>query len=94
MNLITRRKNSQLKISDCNSFSEVGDSFIWFSWQQLSQTNMEVSQRKICLLLLCLLLGNHMDCSLPGSSVLRILQARILQWIAIFFFRGSSQPKD
>jgi len=34
------------------------------------------------------------DCSLPGSSVHGILQARILEWVAIPFFRGSSQPRD
>ena len=33
---------------------------------------------------------NHMDCSLPGSSVHGILQARILEWVAISFFRGAS----
>ena len=35
-----------------------------------------------------------MDCSLPGSSVYGILQARILEWVAIPFFRGSSQLRD
>ena len=35
-----------------------------------------------------------MDCSLPGSSVHGILQARILEWVAIPSSRGSSQPKD
>ena len=30
----------------------------------------------------------------PGSSVWRIFQARILEWIAISFSRGSSQPRD
>ena len=34
-----------------------------------------------------------MDCSLPGSSVLGILQARKLEWVAIPFSRGSSYPK-
>ena len=33
------------------------------------------------------------DYSLPGSSVNGILQARILEWVAIPFSRGSSQPK-
>ena len=33
---------------------------------------------------------NPMDCSLPGSSDHGILQARILQWVAISFSRGSS----
>ena len=35
-----------------------------------------------------------MDCSPPGSSVHEILQARILEWVAISFSRGSSRPKD
>ena len=35
-----------------------------------------------------------MDHSLPGSSTHRILQARILEWVAISFSRGSSQPRD
>ena len=35
-----------------------------------------------------------MDCSPPGSSVHGFLQARILEWVAIFFSRGSSQPRD
>ena len=35
-----------------------------------------------------------MDCSPPGSSVQGISQARILQWVAISFSRGSSQPRD
>ena len=34
------------------------------------------------------------DCSLPGSSVYGILRARILEWVAIPFSRGSSQPRD
>ena len=35
-----------------------------------------------------------MDCSQPGSSVHGILQARILEWVAIPFFKGSFQPRD
>ena len=35
-----------------------------------------------------------LDCSLPGSSVCGILQARILEWVAISFSRRSSQPRD
>ena len=42
---------------------------------------------------LCLTLCNSMECSLPGSSVHGILQARILEWVAISFSRGSSQPR-
>ena len=35
-----------------------------------------------------------MNCSLPGSSVHGILQARILEWVAISFSRGTSQPRN
>ena len=42
----------------------------------------------------CLTLCNPMDCSLPGSSVHRILQARILEWVVVPFSRRSSQPRD
>ena len=42
----------------------------------------------------CPTLCDPMDCSLPGSSLHGILQARILEWVAISFSRGSSQPRD
>ena len=42
----------------------------------------------------CATLCNPMDYSLAGSFIHEIFQARILQWIAISFSRGSSQPKD
>ena len=35
-----------------------------------------------------------MDCSLPGSSAHGILQARVLEWVAISFSRGASRPRD
>ena len=35
-----------------------------------------------------------MECSPPGSSVHGILQAKMLEWVAILFSRGSSQPRD
>ena len=39
----------------------------------------------------CPALCDPMNCSLPGSSVHGILQARILEWVAVPFSRGSSQ---
>ena len=42
----------------------------------------------------CPTLCNPMDCSSPDSSVLGILQARILEWVAMPSSRGSSQPRD
>ena len=43
---------------------------------------------------LCPTLCDPVDCSLPGSSIHGILQARILEWVTISFSRGSSQPRD
>ena len=37
---------------------------------------------------------NPMDCSPPGSTVHGVLLARILEWVAVPFSRGSSQPRD
>ena len=42
----------------------------------------------------CLTLIDPMGCSLSGSSVCGILQARILVWVSIPFSRGSSRPRD
>ena len=39
-------------------------------------------------------LWGPVDCSPPGSSVYGILQARILEWVAVSFSRGSSWPRD
>ena len=42
----------------------------------------------------CLTLSDLMDSSLPGSSVHRIFQASIQEWVAISFSRASSRPRD
>ena len=42
----------------------------------------------------CPTVCDPMDCSLLGSSVHGIFQARILEWVAIYFSRGTSQPRD
>ena len=42
----------------------------------------------------CLTLCDPMDCSSPGSSVHRIPQTRILEWVAITFSSGFAWPKD
>ena len=50
----------------------------------------------VCVLVTqsCPSICDPMDCSLPGSSVHWILQARILEWVTIPFSRGSSQSRD
>ena len=49
----------------------------------------------ICLCVLsCVWLCDLLDCRPAGSSLYGILQARILEWVAIPFSRGSSWPRD
>ena len=74
----------------------------------LIETYFELTSRIIrlkkcfcCFKLLCVLsffsgvwLCSPINCSLPGSSVHGILQARILEWVVIPSARGSSQPRD
>ena len=61
------------------------ESLIWsFSFQNV---NVLVTES-------CPALCDPTDCSLPGSSVCGMFQARILEWVAIFFSRGSSWPRD
>ena len=54
----------------------------------------EWKKLKVLVAQLCLALCDAMDCSLPGSTVLGILQARILEWVAIPFSRGFSQMSE
>ena len=68
------------------------------SWTQLSNSEATTTVGFLCAecpQLLCHVpLCDPMDCSLPGSSVHRILQARIPEGVAMPSFRGSSQPRD
>ena len=57
--------------------------WVWFCLESES----EVTQS-------CPTLCDPMDCSLRGSSIHGIFQARILNWVAISFSRGSFQPRD
>ena len=59
-----------------------------------------VSNRIVCCCLFSSLMAKSshlfyspMDCSPPGSSDLGSPQARILEWVAISFFKGSPQPR-
>ena len=56
-------------------------------WNFIKQKESEVAQ-------LCPTLCDPIDCSLPGSTVHGISQARILEWVAISFSRRSSRPRD
>ena len=63
-------------------FVPVVDS-LGLSYFKLTESESEVAQS-------CPTLRNPVDCSPPGSSLHGILQARILEWVAISFSRGSA----
>ena len=58
------------------------------------QIQCHLLQKSVTVTQSCLTLCDPMDCNPPGSSVHGILQARILEWVAIPFFKGSSRPRD
>ena len=78
--------HKEAKLSSTPAFSR-GLFFSGHIWDISSESESEVVQ-------LCLTLRDPMDCSLPGSSIHGIFQARVLEWVAISFSRGSSQPRD
>jgi len=53
---------------------------MWEKWSEVTQS--------------CPTLCDPMDCSLLDSSVHAVFQARVLEWVAISFSKGSSQPRD
>ena len=63
----------------------VGWPFISLKWSEVKWSEVAQSCPTLC---------NPMDCSPPGFSVHGIFQARVLQWVAISFSRGSSWPRD
>ena len=62
---------------------------------QLPISTYYTHSKRVCVFIQsCLILGDSMDCSSPGSSVHGILQATILEWVAMPSSRGSSQPNN
>ena len=88
--MIRRRKDLLLAASKKNT-------------RDLSQSNISLNYKTgdifklrmgVLVAQSCPTLCGPMDCNPPGSSVHGILQSRILEWVAIPFSRGSSQPRD
>ena len=77
-------------------FSIISNSRTWH-WCKVSvwfQGTLSYVHVRVKSLQLCLTLCDPMDCSPPGSPVYGILQAGILEWVAMPCSRGSSWPKD
>ena len=97
--ILTKHSNI-LNLLDCQKLKEqeywiLSNTYLLHYWQdsKLSRLVLKIIGR------LCMLshfshvqLCDPMDCSPPGSSVHGILQARILEWVAVSFSRGSSRP--
>ena len=66
------------------------------SWTWLSDQHTHVDLKYSCVCISRSVMSDcdPMDCSPPGSSAHGILQARILEWVAMPFTRGSSQSRD
>ena len=75
-----------------NSF-ESNASFKILHWISVCFPDSVVPAVQVCAQS-CLTLCDPVDCTPSGSSVYGILQARVLEWIAVPFSRGSSWPKD
>ena len=61
--------------------------------------NVRIQLKDVCVCAhtcaqLCPALCDLMNCNLPGSSVYRIFQAKIMERVAISFSRGSSRSRD
>ena len=60
--------------------------FIHFAVQQKEKQHCKaIMLLWVSVTQLCLILCDHMDCNPPGSSVHGILQASVLEWVAIFY---------
>ena len=61
---------------------------------EIKVTSLQAKKDQCSVAQLCPILCNAMECSPPSSSVHKISQARILEWVAIFSFRGSIWTRD
>ena len=93
---------SELKWTEMGEFNS-NDHYIYYCGQESlkrNRVNLIVNKRVqdavkfSSVTQSCLTLCDPIDCSLAGSSVHEIFQAKVLEWIAISFSRGSSQTRD
>ena len=86
----TNSLNAHFSFPWCSGLSKPTDNFSGplkcpFSFKEVKKWSEMKSLSRVC---------NPMDYSLPGFSIHGIFQARILEWLAIFFSRGCSQPRN
>ena len=86
------RQAHQLRLAGYRAFGL----WLWWHTALVAPWHVESSQFLVFSLVTqsCLTLCDLMDCRLPGFSIHGIFQVRVLEWVAISFSRGSSQPRD
>ena len=77
-----------------SSIPSVANKTDFFSLDQITILYWEMGESESEVAQLCPTLCDPMDCSLPGSSVHGIFQARVLEWVAISSSRRAFQPRD
>ena len=83
------------QVQDCSwVFAVAGDGHILFITAEAYLMSSRALVHACSVAQPCPALCNRRDCSLPGSSIHGILQARTLEWVAFPFSRGSSRPRD
>ena len=81
-------------LTDLVAVVESKMNFWWCTGTRNRSVVLRELRVKVKVAQLCPTLCHRVDCSLPGSFVHGIPQARILEWVAISFSRGSFQPRD
>ena len=93
-------KRKKKKNSVVNSQSRINKSLLAIKLSKFTHTHPHTHTHTHIYLYMCLCAKSCLsfcdptNCSLPGSSVHGIFQARILEWVAFSFSRGSSPPRD
>ena len=91
---LLQHPSSKASILRCSAFFIVQLSHLYTTTQKIMALHMDYICVRAKLLQLCPALCGPMHCSPPGSSVLGILQERVLEWAAVPSSRGSSKPWD
>ena len=92
---LSRKQSSGSNVSNSNGCKDEASVACWpLTSYCVARSRLGKRKVKVLVAQSCPTLGNPMDCSLPGCSVHGILQARILEWIAMPSSRRSSQLMD
>ena len=92
---LSRKQSSGSNVSNSNGCKDEASVACWpLTSYCVARSRLGKRKVKVLVAQSCPTLGNPMDCSLPGCSVHGILQARILEWVAMPSSRRSSQLRD